>query len=60
MGTTARFEGRTIELIFPQPERIDDNTILVVSIGIEMGNMVIPGVIDRVKYAGSGKILGVG
>ena len=60
MGTTTRFEGRTLELVYPEPERITDNTTLVVSIGIEMGNMVIPGVIERVKYAGSGKILATG
>ncbi len=60
LGTTTRFEGRTIELVFPEPGRINDNTTLVVSIGIEMGNLVIPGVIDRVKYAGSGKILALG
>jgi hypothetical protein len=51
------YKGETIVL---QPETLkkmrDDDT-LVVSIGIEMGTLISDAVIERVKYAGSGKIL---
>ena len=54
------FEGRTFELVFPKPELIDDSKTFILSIGIEMGNMEVPGEIASVKYAGAGKILAVG
>ena len=55
-----KFEGQTFELVLTQPELVVEGKILVVSIGMEMGNMTAPGVIDRVKYSGAGKILAVG
>ncbi|MCF6405429.1 hypothetical protein L3C95_21165 [Chitinophaga filiformis] len=48
------------EVIVLQPEtlkKLRDDETLVVSIGIEMGTLISDAVIERVKYAGSGKIL---
>ena len=55
-----KFEGQTFELVLAQPELVVEGKILVVSTGVEMGNMTAPCEIERVKYSGAGKILAVG
>jgi hypothetical protein len=42
------------------PKKLRDDQTLLVSIGIEMGTLISDAVIERVKYAGSGKILMAG
>ena len=59
-SSTKRYEGQTIELVNLSPEITDEDKTFVVSIALEMGNLAEPGKIDRVKYAGSGKILALG
>lgn len=51
------YKGETIQLQADIPEALRDYETLIVSIGIEMGTLISDAVIERVKYAGSGKIL---
>ena len=54
------YKGETIQLQADIPQSLRDYETLVVSIGIEMGTLISDAVIERVKYAGSGKILMAG
>ncbi|SDF63359.1 hypothetical protein [Chitinophaga filiformis] len=51
------YKGETIVLQPDTAKKLDNDETLVVSIGIEMGTLISDAVIERVKYAGSGKIL---
>ncbi|SHN27461.1 hypothetical protein [Chitinophaga sp. CF418] len=51
------YKGETIILQPGTAQKLRDDETLVVSIGIEMGTLISDAVIERVKYAGSGKIL---
>ena len=54
------YKGETITLQPDIPKKLRDDETLVVSIGIEMGTLISDAVIERVKNAGSGKILMAG
>lgn len=54
------YKGETIQLQADIPKSLSEYETIVVSIGIEMGTLISDAVIERVKYAGSGKILMAG
>lgn len=54
------FAAQNISLQFNVPGVVNDTKAIIVGIGIEMGDPITNLVIERVKYAGSAKILAVG
>lgn len=54
------FAARSISLQFKGPGVVNDTKAIMVGIGIEMGEPITNLVMERVKYAGSAKILAVG
>ncbi|HEY8959759.1 hypothetical protein [Chitinophaga sp.] len=54
------FEAQRLVLSLPELALINDASTLLVGIGIEMGMPVSDQLIDRVRYAGCGKILAAG
>lgn len=54
---TQSYKGETIPLQPDTPKSLSSDETLVVCIGIEMGTLISDAVIERVKYAGSGKVL---
>ena len=54
------FDGMTQEIKLRKALALDDNSSLVLSLGIEFGRPVSNTVVEAVKRAGCGKILAVG
>ncbi|PWV56463.1 hypothetical protein [Chitinophaga sp. S165] len=57
---TQTYKEETIVVQPDIPKKLRDGQTLLVSIGIEMGTLISDSVIERVKHAGSGKILMAG
>ncbi len=54
------FAEQNISLQFKVPGVVNDTKAIIVGIGIEMGEPITNLVMERVKYAGSAKILAIG
>ncbi len=54
------FATQSISLQFNVPDVVNDTKAIIVGIGIEMGEPITNLVMERVKYAGSAKILAIG
>jgi len=54
------YPGELLDLTLQDAGLINEQISLVAGIGIEMGQMSLDGVIEPVKFGGSGKVIGVG
>ena len=54
------YPGELLEITLNDAAVLNEHMTLVAGIGIEMGQLTMDGVIEPVKFGGSGKVIGVG
>ena len=54
------YPGELLQISLNDATPVNEHMTLVAGIGIEMGQLTIDGVVEPVKFGGSGKVIGVG
>ena len=54
------YPGELLQVSFTDAAPVNEHTTMVAGIGIEMGQLTMDGVVEPVKYVGSGKVIGAG